>query len=248
VTPASCLYEGSIVHLRREPRARFRHPLTFAYLDLDELPALLHGRLVRSTPGLVRFRRRDYLGDPMTGLDHAVREVVERQTGRRPGGPVRILTQLRSFGHCFNPVSFYYCLDTAGEQIEDLVAEVTNTPWGERHAYVIPGGDGRFEKALHVSPFLGMDHSYALRSTVPGRDLTVRIENTRHGERVFTAVLNLRRHPLSPSSMRRMTARYPFAALRVLGLIYMHAIGLRLAGAATFPHPARASARSGGNA
>jgi uncharacterized protein len=238
VSSASCLYEGSILHFRREPRRQFRHPLALAYVDLEELPALLDGRLVRPSPGLVRFRRRDYLGDPRTALDHAVRELVERQTGRRPRGPVRVLTQLRSFGHCFNPVSFYYCLDETSGQIEALVAEVTNTPWGERHAYVIPEGAGRFEKALHVSPFLEMDHTYGCRSTLPGRDLSVRIENARHGARVFEAVLTLRRRELSPASMRRMTARYPVATLRVLGLIYMHAIGLRLAGVGTFPHPA----------
>jgi uncharacterized protein len=240
---ASCLYEGSVVHSRSEPRRRFSHPLALAYLDLEELPALLDGRLVRSRPGPVRFRRRDYLGDPRTELRDAVRELVERQTGSRPRGPVRVLTQLRSFGHCFNPVSFYYCLDEAGGRIEALVAEVTNTPWGERHAYVIPEGSGRFEKVLHVSPFLGMDHTYTCRSTLPGSDLSLRIQSARRGARVFEAGLALRRRELTPASMRRMTARYPFATLRVLGLIYGHAIGLRLAGIGTFPH--RPTARNG---
>jgi hypothetical protein len=241
VSTASCLYEGKILHLRHDPPRQFCHSLALAYLDLAELPTLLDGRLVKSSPGLVRFRRRDYLGDPGTKLDQAVRALVERRTGRRPRGPVRVLTQLRSFGHSFNPVSFYYCLDQPSGQIEALVAEVTNTPWGERRAYVIPEGTGRFEKALHVSPFLEMDHTYSCHSTLPARNLSLRIENTRNGARVFEAVLTLRRRELDPASMRRMIARYPFATLRVLGLIYMHAIGLRLAGVRTFPHPARAS-------
>jgi len=240
VSGASCLYEGSVVHVRRDPRRQFSHPLALAYLDLDELPALLGGRLVRSSPGLVRFCRRDYLGDPETGLDAAVRELVGRQLGRTPQGPVRLLAQLRSWGHCFNPVSFYYCFDETGERIEALVAEVTNTPWKERHAYVMPGTAGRFPKALHVSPFLGMDQTYTCRSTTPGAHLSVRIENTRRGARVFEAALNLRRRELTTASIRRMTARYPLATLRVLGLIYMHGLGLRMAGVDTFPHPARA--------
>ena len=85
----------------------------------------------------------------------------------RPEGSIRVLTQLRSFGHCFNPVSFYYCFEPGGERVQALVAEVTNTPWGERHAYVIEVKQrdsavlaGQFEKALHVSPFMGMDHRY----------------------------------------------------------------------------------------
>ncbi len=234
---ASCLYEGTIFHLRHEPRRQFRHPLALAYLDLDEVPSLLDGRLVRKSPGLVRFRRRDYLGDPRVALSQSVRGLVEQQTGHRPQGPVRLLTQLRSFGHCFNPVSFYYCLDETGEQVEALVAEVTNTPWGERRAYVIPRGTGQFEKTLHVSPFLEMDHLYECRSTSPERKLSVRISSSRQGVPVFEAVLALRRRELSPASIRRMTVRYPFATLRVLGLIYMHALGLRLAGVGTFPYP-----------
>lgn len=237
---ASCLYAGDIFHVRNEPRRQFRHPLVLAYLDLQELPALLDGRLVKPSPGLARFRRRDYLGGGSTSLDQAVRELVERDTGHRPRGPVRVLTQFRSLGHCFNPVSFYYCLDEMGARIEAVVAEVTNTPWGERHAYVIPEGAAAFEKALHVSPFQGMDLTYVCRSSVPGSDLSVQIESTRHGARVFEAVLTLRRWELSPASMRRMIARYPFATLRVLGLIYLHAVGLRLAGVGTFPHSAKA--------
>lgn len=239
MSTASCLYEGSIVHARLTPPRRFRHPLALAYLDLDELPRLLGGRLLKASPGLVRFRRRDYLGDPDTKLDHAVRELVARHTGSRPLGPVRVLTQLRSFGHCFNPVSFYYCLEEGGQRIEALVAEVTNTPWGERHAYVVPAGTGRFGKELHVSPFLGMDNIYECNSTVPGRHLSVRIESTRRGIPVFKAALALRRRELGPGAMRWMTARYPFATVRVLGLIYLHAAGLRLAGVDSFPHPPR---------
>jgi uncharacterized protein len=129
VSAASCIYEGTIRHRRREPRRSFEHPIALFYLDLDELPRLLGGRLVARRPGALRFRRRDYLGDRVVPLDDAVRSLVATQTGRRPDGPVRVLTQLRSFGHCFNPVSFYYCFDAASG-VQAVVAEVTNTPWG----------------------------------------------------------------------------------------------------------------------
>ena len=185
---ASCIYEGTIRHRRFDPRREFSHRLALAYLDLDELPGLLDGRLVARRPGLVRFRRRDYLGDPAVPLHRAVRDVVEDQTGARPEGPIRLLTQLRSFGHCFNPVSFYYCFEPGGERVQALVAEVTNTPWGERHAYVIEGKQrdsavlaGEFDKALHVSPFMGMDHRYDARAAMPAQTLSVHIASSRAG-------------------------------------------------------------------
>jgi DUF1365 family protein len=179
---SSCIYEGVIRHRRLEPRREFTHRLALAYLDLEELPRLLGGWLVSRRPGLVRFRRHDYLGDPAVPLDRAVRELVSQRTGERPEGPIRLLTHPRSFGHCFNPVSFYYCFDPAGKRVQAVVAEVTNTPWGERHAYVLGAGhasggvlNAQFEKAMHVSPFMGMDHRYQVRASTPGPTLSVHI-------------------------------------------------------------------------
>jgi DUF1365 family protein len=246
---SSCIYEGVIRHRRLEPRREFRHRLALVYLDLEELPRLLGGRLVSRRPGVVRFRRRDYLGDRAVPLDRAVRALVSERTGERPAGPIRVLTQLRSFGHCFNPVSFYYCFDAAGERLEAVVAEVTNTPWGERHAYVLGAGDAsgrvvneQFEKAMHVSPFMGMNHRYDVRVSAPGRTLSVHIGSSRAGTTVFDATLSLRRGELTRASMARTTARYPFATVRVLALIYAHALGLKLAGAPVHSHPKMARA------
>jgi DUF1365 family protein len=235
----SCLYLGTVRHRRLAPERDFRHRLALAYIDLEELPELLGGRLLLRYPGLVRFRRSDYLGDPRVRLDRAVRDAVEAQTGVRPLGPVRVLTHLRSFGHCFNPVSFYYCFEADGERLQAVVAEVTNTPWGERHAYVISGGVGSFEKLLHVSPFMPMDHVYSARAMAPGRHLSASIENHSRvgGEKLFEASLALERRELTPASLRRVTLRYPLATVRVLGLIYAHALLLRLAGVRPFPHP-----------
>jgi DUF1365 family protein len=241
---ASCIYEGTIRHRRFDPLREFSHRLALAYLDLDELPGLLDGRLVAQVPGVVRFRRRDYLGDPDVPLKHAVRDVVEDHTGARPEGPIRLLTQLRSFGHCFNPVSFYYCFEPGGERLRALVAEVTNTPWGERHAYVIGGRPGRsavlegaFGKALHVSPFMGMDHRYDARAGLPAETLSVHIASSRARVTVFDATLALRRRALTRASMAGTTRRYPLATVRVLALIYAHALGLKLAGVPVHRHP-----------
>jgi DUF1365 family protein len=225
-----------------DPDNEFRHRVAMAYIDLEELPTLLGGRLVESRPGLVRFRRSDYHGDASAPLQEAVRDTVRKSTGHRPEGPIRLLTNLRSFGHCFNPVSFYYCFDASGERLEAVLAEVTNTPWGERHSYVISDGVGSFEKALHVSPFMGMDHTYVCRSAPPGAQLSVSIESSREGEKAFEASLVLQRRPLTPASLRSVSVSYPFATLRNLVLIYAHAIALKLAGAKVFAHPGRSAA------
>jgi hypothetical protein len=173
-----------------------------------------------------------------------VRREVQRQTGARPAGPVRLLSQPRTLGHSFNPVSFYYCFDPAGVRVEYVLAEVTNTPWGERHAYVLSAGDAADEplsgdspKALHVSPFMGMGQSYSWRVSAPSRRLEVHIESYEDGERAFDATLALRRRELNRASLARVCARYPLGTLRVLALIYGHALALRLRGVRVHPHP-----------
>ena len=245
---ASCIYAGTIRHRRLQPAKEFQHRLAFVYVDLAELPDLLGGRLLAPGPGLLRWRRGDYLGPKSVALDAAVRDRVRELSGTLPQGPIRLLTQLRSFGLCFNPVSFYYCLDPAGERVDCVLAEVTNTPWGERHSYLL--GDrragslvltGTFAKQLHVSPFMGMDHVYQARATEPGPTLSVHIESRRQGEAVFDAILALERRELTRAEVARMSARFPLATVRVLALIYGHALGLKLAGARLYPHPRAAA-------
>ncbi len=242
---ASALYVGTVRHRRvRVQASEFRHGIALAYVDLDELPRLLGGKLVQHGPGVVRFRRSDYLGDDGVPLADAVRALVAERLGTAPDGPIRLLTQLRTLGHCFNPVSFYYCYD-ASERLRALVAEVTNTPWGERHAYVIGAGAGRIieggmDKALHVSPFMEMDQRYEVRATDPAATLSVHIASHQEGERAFDATLALRRRELTARTLAETTVRHPASTLRTLALIYGHALALWLRRVPYVPHPGRA--------
>jgi uncharacterized protein len=265
--PRSCFYEGSVRHRRHAaPRDEMHHSLSMAYLDLDELPELFDGHPLWSArrPALAWFRRADYLGDRRTPLRLAVEQLVRERAGIALDGPIRLLTNMRFLGHCFNPVSFYYCFDAAGTNVRAVVAEVTNTPWGERHAYVLPvtarapGGNdghptvirGEFAKALHVSPLMGMDHTYDWRLTAPGERLSVHIESTNQGGAcdggpVFDATLSLRRRAFDARQLRRMLLRDPLPTLRLTAHIYAHALGLRLRGARWHAHPGRSRQGTG---
>jgi uncharacterized protein len=205
------VYGGTIRHRRFAVRRHgFRHRIALAYFDLEAPPQ--GGRLVRFSPA-----------------DHLDAGAVRSLTGAAADGRVMLLAALRSFGHCFNPIALYYCFDRA-DRLEWIVAEVTNTPWGERHAYVLPAAGGELEKALHVSPFMGMEQTYRLRAAPPGETLSVHIEARQDGRLVFDATLALRRRPFS----RRALAG---ASLRTLALIYAHALLLRAKGVPVHPHP-----------
>ena len=246
----SCLYEGWVRHRRFSPSPHaFRYRLCLLWLDLAELDRVFAGRWLWSAGGfnLAWFRRADYLGDPAVPLDEAVRAEVQRQSGWRPAGPIRLLTHPRYLGYGFNPVSLYYCYAPDGGTLEAVVAEVTNTPWGERHVYVLPQSLNqgrpdrprfRIAKSLHVSPFLPMDIVYDWRLTRPGQSLLVHMDDLKDGRKVVDATLNLRRRPLTGANLARALVRFPFMTGQVILGIYWQALRLWLKGTPVCDHPA----------
>jgi len=241
----SAIYEGRVCHVRRlEPRHGFSKRLFMLYLDLAELDRVFEGRWLWGVDRarLVSFRRRDHLGDPEISLDAAVRTLVQERTGRRLEGPIRLLTQLRTAGYVFNPVSLYYGFDLEDE-LDTVVADVSNTPWNERHAYVLPAEQGRVdlrtEKEFHVSPFLPMDHEYRFVLEPPAASLHTHIESFARGERVFEARLELERREIDGSSLARTLARFPWMTAQLITGIYWQALRLHRLGAVVYPHPGR---------
>jgi len=248
VSRESGIYVGRLSHARRGPRRHgFGYRVYLLYLDLDELPALLAspGPLRAGQFGLLSFDRRDYLGGA-GDLAEAARDRVQAALGFRPPGPVRLLTHVRSLGYVFNPVSIYYCFAADGRSLEAIIAEITNTPWGERHAYVVPAGpDGAvqaFAKAFHVSPFLGMDQRYRWTFGVPGDAVRVEMRNEQEGREVFRAVLALRRRAWSGGALWRVALTLPLMAWKVHAAIYWQALLLWVKHTPFHPHPGPARA------
>jgi DUF1365 family protein len=245
----SALYIGRLRHRRHSPRPHeFSYSLYMSYLDLSELDQVFGGRWLWShrRPALAWLKRADYLGDPAVSIDQAVRDKVALETGRRPQGPIRLLTHLRYFGFGFNPVSFYYCFDAGGERVETIVAEITNTPWKERHAYVLSepqkGGSGqvhryRMAKQFHVSPFMPMDMEYDWCFGRPGESLGVHMVNLRDGRRVFDATLVLEREEISAASLARALIHFPLITVKVVGAIYWQALRLWAKRIPFYSHP-----------
>ncbi len=192
----------------------------------------------------VRFKRADYIGDPKIPIDQTVRDLVGERTGTRPSGPVTMLTSLRVWGWSFNPITCYYCLSDEDGSVENLIMDVTNTPWGEHHAYVVgPPGEHHFDKTFHVSPFMPMDMTYTVRFSAPGERLSLSFDVEKGGSTRLRASMALSRRPIDSWSMFKMATRPWLGSMGFTAAIYCNALVLTLRGARYYPHPEKATSR-----
>ncbi|MFN5710142.1 MAG: DUF1365 domain-containing protein [Planctomycetota bacterium] len=247
----SCIYAGWVRHRRLEKSDHaFRNRIYLMYLDLAELDQVFAGRWFWSTRRIApfRFHRADHFGDPGESLAESVRREILTQTGETFQGSIRLLTQLRHFGFVFNPVSFYYCFaaPTATEP-DFVVAEVNNTPWGQRHCYVLrPAEFSRkltaaeaVTKVFHVSPFMDMAMDYHWHVPPPGARLSVDIANRRAGQTIFDVTMQLERRPVDTLNLARIMLAFPFSTFRVFAQIYWQALRLWWKRVPFVPHPAK---------
>ena len=215
------------------------------YFDISKVESLLPNSFLFkiNKPALVSYYRSDYHGDTRLTLDESVRKTVKEKTGTSLEGPIRLLTHLRYFGYCFNPVSFYYCFDKSDKKLEMIMAEVTNTPWNERHCYFITSKKNKsfrqqLKKQFHVSPFWDMDHDYDWYFSDVSDSISVNMINYKEAKKVFDATLSL---PVSKKltnlNLFLSVLRFPFSTLMVYLRIHYQAFKLWVKGATFYSHP-----------
>jgi DUF1365 family protein len=244
----SCLYFGEVSHHRKAPRKHdLRYDVYMAHLFLDELDDVFKDRWFWSAnrSNLGSFARSDYHRTEVDDLSSAVRETMSEQLGRECTGPVSIITHLRTFGYCFNPVSFYFLWNEEKTQPVALMAEITNTPWGERYAKCFEWksedkdtrSDYEFHKEFHVSPFIGMDVEYDWRFRQPTENFQADMLLREKKNLFFTAHLKMKRRPIDAKNLAWALIRFPLMTLNVTRAIYWNALLLRLKGCPFFSHP-----------
>jgi DUF1365 family protein len=249
----SAFYFGTLRHRRFQPiRHDFTYGVFMALLDIDRIPELTEiSRLLSYNRfNWASFHERDHFGDPRLPLRQRLEQDAASRGVCMPDGPIFLLTHLRYFGYNFNPVSFFYCYDSRW-RLRVILGEVNST-FGESHNYwlwqenELPSPNAkryRHPKAMHVSPFMGMQLDYTFTVTPPGEKLVVHMDSLDSGQAFFDATLKLSRRPWTAHSLHQLLLAHPWMTAKVIGAIHWEALWLYLKKAPVFPHPRR---RAGG--
>ncbi len=248
----SKIFIGNIKHRRLKPKPhQLNYKLFMMYIDLDELPYLFDGFWLWSKDkfNIACFRTSDYLHNKNGNIKDTVIDEIDRRYQTKVTGPIRMLTHLRYFGHCFNPVTFYYCFDSLGENIDFILAQVNNTPWDERHIYTIDNRNKKlqkqnsrfindnFDKEFHVSPFLPPDMQCHWRFSTVEHNLSVFIQNHIKGKKVFDASLYLTAKKINSKNLNLALLKFPMMTIKVVWGIYWNALKLWVKGTPFYSHP-----------
>ncbi|MBU3021907.1 DUF1365 domain-containing protein [Aestuariibacter sp. A3R04] len=235
----SALYYGRVFHQRYLPvQHKFSYDIYLFWLKLSEIPQLEASlsRFSVNKANYVSFRPKDYLNNPALPLNEAVINKMSELHGAPLHGEIFLLGQVRTLGIYFSPVNFFF-LRTAEGAFTHMLAEVSNTPWNERHYYLVDlAVQADTAKAFHVSPFNPMEMTYKWHIKMPCDSFTMTLDCHRENKE-FRAGLNMKRISLTNRNLNRMLKRIPSMTIKTVVGIYWQALILFVKRTPVYGHP-----------
>ena len=237
----SYIYSGHVTHRRFSPKKHFFTSRLFMLaLDIFELENNQKncGIFGFSWYHPLRFVEKDYLKGEQFPLSHRITEKVSHLGGHQDIQRILMLVQVRCFGIYFSPANFYFCYDKSG-CCTQMLAEVSNTPWNERHYYWIDltiNDDKKIsEKVFQVSPFMDLNMDYFWKVISPSEsndDLLVKIENKKTNpqsgqlDKLFDASLKMTKKSFTKAELLTVWRQLPAMTITIIVGIYWQALKL----------------------
>jgi len=227
---------AKLMHHRLGPVAHsFVYPAFYFVLDLDELSSLSETLLGFSHNrfNLFSLFDRDYLKPGPKDLKAKLWEVLREKPYLSEISSIKLITVPRVLGYCFNPVSFYYCLNAAAEPLV-IVAEVNNT-FAERHLYILDKDTAtgsayrhELEKSFYVSPFNEVSgrYSFSFGKLTPADTWEVRVNILQEGQEVFRSGIKGQLEALGRGTVFKVLGKFAFNAWLALPRITWEAAKL----------------------
>jgi DUF1365 family protein len=232
----SSLYSCKIYHKRTRPHSHeFNYRMFMFCIDLDEIGEVLKNPLI-SADSLNVFSLK--ASDHMQNGGKTIRENIEqylKSCGHPlPAGRIRLLTNLRTFGYQFNPVSFYF-VETVGGEPSAVVAEVANTYNEQKLYYLGPDTKNRRgvfktqqSKNFYISPFSEPDTQFHFSVAFPEDGMQLSINQSDSEGLYFRSGITGEKRALTTLRLMAYSLRFPWITLQVIFAIHWHALLLFL--------------------
>lgn len=177
----------------------------------------------------LRFVEKDYIRGEPKPISQRIKQKVQELGGKGNIQRIVMLIQVRCFGIYFSPANFFFCYDS-DDQCTQMLVEVSNTPWNERHYYLVDLKENTpTDKVFNVSPFMDLNMMYHWRVKAPQSDsdnLLVHIENKRDSEKLFDATLSMKKQEFKASQLWQVSKGVPVMTLKIVLGIYWQALRL----------------------
>lgn len=256
----NALVKGWVRHRRYKPKKhQFEYNMTWTLLDLDKVEEQFKESEFWSIEraNIISYRQADfhqsdndknYRRTPPEVTKQNITHSIKKEKGKDFNGRIFMMAHLRNYGYNFNSVCFYYCYDQS-DNLQFIVSEITNTPWGERHSYIFDcEADNssnrrslkqfKFNKEFHVSPFITMDMHYRWTFMVAPDSLRVHmVIYSAEGEKYFDTTFTAKLLPLNKKAMRDYAFKHALQPQKMSFLIYWQALKLWLKRFKVYDHP-----------
>lgn len=220
------IFTAQVMHRRLFPKEN-----SFIY-KLYYLALPLPAPTIRSS--LVSFDPKDLGYKNGSDPEIFVKTILAQYGLEKKISDIMLITMPSVLGYVFNPVSFYFCLDS-NKEIRAVIAEVHNT-FGEQHSYLCARADHsaitstewlEAKKVFHVSPFLERNGSYRFRFSLQENKLSIWIDYfDKEKRKQLVTSLRGSLHPLNKSSLNKVFWSYPLITLKTIVLIHWQALKL----------------------
>lgn len=246
----SKIFKGTVSHTRmRETKHTFTYNIELPYFDLTEVDKLFNSSFLWSKNrfNIASFHEKDFFDNLNGSLFNHVKCIAQPYLSGKEIKHIRVLGNCRFLGLFFNPICVYYCFDETNKCL-GCIAQVTNTPWLEKHCYFIPAQSNShydskslrqqhiFEKRFHVSPFMPMNQIYHWNSLFTDEKLSIHMKNFEEGKEVFNVSLKLKPTSIKEYSFTRFALAKPLNVCKTISAIYYQALKLWLKKSTFYNH------------
>lgn len=226
---------ADVNHQRLEPKInQFTYQVFYCCFDISKVDQLKNLFLGINRFNLFSFYFKDHAKRDGSSLESWIRNLLIEKNLNHLVEKIYLFTHPRVLNYVFNPVSFWFCVDSENN-LRAVLFEVNNT-FSQTHSYLVYNQDYSVinkdqwfttEKNFYVSPFFEVLGSYKFRVIFNPKKIAVWIDYFNQDQKkLLTSAISYRISKLTNFGLLRAFFKIPLVTFKVIILIHWQALKL----------------------